>query len=63
MNKELETGEINPQVEQELREWGLTDYYFQSRKENILAVKEMSKRPISSEEALAQMRRHNNKNW
>jgi len=56
---ELETGEINPEVEKELRSMGLTDEYFRSRKAKILAVKEMSKHPLSSEEALAQMRLHN----
>ena len=57
-SKELETGEIDPEVEKELRSVGLTDYYFQVRKANILAVKEMSKYPISYEEAAAQMQQH-----
>ena len=32
---EMETGEIDPQVEMELQEMGLTDYYFQSRKKSL----------------------------
>ena len=56
---ELETGEIDPMVEQELREMGFTDEYFRQRKANILAAKEMSKHPLSSEEKYLQMKRHN----
>jgi hypothetical protein len=55
---ELETGEIDPQVEKELREYGLTDEYFRRRKAGILEVKEMSKRPLSCEMMWTQMLKH-----
>ena len=58
-NPELETGEIDPEVEKELRAMGFTDEYFQKRRENILAVKEMRKHPLSPEEKFLQMKRHN----
>ena len=58
-NHELETGEIDPMVEQELREMGFTDEYFRQRKAGILAVKEMGKHPLSPEEKFEQMKRHN----
>ena len=56
---EQETGEIDPQVEMELRRDGFTDEYFRQRKAGILEVNEMKKHPMSYEEMEEQMLRHN----
>ena len=59
LNHEQETGEINPEEEKELRAMGFTDEYFRQRKAGILEVKEMRKHPLTPEEKLDQMIRHN----
>ena len=56
---EQKTGEIDPEVEKKMRAMGFTDKYFQSRKKNILEVREMQKHPMSYEEMEEQMLRHN----
>ena len=49
-------------LEPKLRAMGFTDSYFQETREQILRVEEMMKHPISSEEALEEMRMRNRKN-